>query len=44
VHDPRVHQVAVDAVGPVLLEGQQSGQVRTDIEIGEMVDFLVEQT
>jgi AcrR family transcriptional regulator len=44
VHDPRVHQVAVDAMGPVLDEGQRSGEVRTDIGIGEMVDFLVEQT
>jgi AcrR family transcriptional regulator len=44
VHDPRVHQVAVDCMGPVLDEGQRSGQVRTDIGIGEMVDFLVEQT
>ncbi|TPG37304.1 TetR/AcrR family transcriptional regulator [Mycobacterium hodleri] len=46
VHDPRVHQVAVEAIGPVLDEGQRSGQVRTDIGIGigEMVDFLVEQT
>ena len=44
VHDPRVHQAALDAMGPVLLEGQHSGQVRTDIDIDEMVDFLVEQT
>jgi hypothetical protein len=44
VHNPRVHQVAVDAVSPVLIEGQRSGEVRTDIEIDEMVDFLVEQT
>jgi AcrR family transcriptional regulator len=44
VHDARVHQVAVDAMGPVLDEGQRSGQVRTDIGISEMVDFLVEQT
>ncbi|MET0700307.1 MAG: helix-turn-helix domain-containing protein [Mycobacterium sp.] len=44
VRDPRVHQVAVDAMGPTLLEGQQSGQVRTDIAIDEMIDFLVEQT
>jgi len=44
VHDPRVHQVAVDAMGPVLREGQQSGEVRTDIDVDEMVDFLVEQT
>jgi AcrR family transcriptional regulator len=44
VHDPRVHQVAVDVMGPVLEDGQRSGQVRTDIGIGEMVDFMVEQT
>lgn len=44
VHDPRVHQVAVNAMGPALREGQQSGEVRTDIEVDEMVDFLVEQT
>jgi AcrR family transcriptional regulator len=44
VHNPRVHEVAVDAISPVLIEGQRSGQVRTDIEIDEMVDFLVEQT
>ena len=44
VHNPRVHQVAEDAVGPTLIEGQRSGQVRTDIEISEMVDFMVEQT
>jgi hypothetical protein len=31
-------------MGPVLEEGRRSGQVRTDIGIGEMVDFLVEQT
>ncbi|MDT5322509.1 MAG: hypothetical protein QOD88_5031 [Mycobacterium sp.] len=44
VHNPRVHQVAVDAVSHVLIEGQRSGQVRAVIEIDEMVDFLVEQT
>jgi AcrR family transcriptional regulator len=44
VHDPRVHQVAVDVMGPVLIDGQRTGQIRADIEIGEMVDFLVEQT
>ncbi len=43
-HDPRVHQVAVEVMGPVLREGQDSGEVRTDIEVDEMVDFLVEQT
>jgi AcrR family transcriptional regulator len=44
VHDPRVHRVAVDAMAPVLIEGRQTGEIRTDIEVDEMVDFLVEQT
>jgi AcrR family transcriptional regulator len=44
VHDPYVHQVAVDAVGYVLKEGQRNGEVRDDLEIDELVDFLVEQT
>jgi AcrR family transcriptional regulator len=44
VHDPRVHQVAMDVMGPVLDDGQRSGQIRTDIDTDEMVDFLVEQT
>lgn len=44
VHEPRVHQAAVESIGPILDEGQRSGQVRTDVGIGEMVDFLVEQS
>jgi AcrR family transcriptional regulator len=44
VHDPYVHQVAVDAVGPALEEGRRNGEVRDDLEIDELVDFLVEQT
>src|SRR5690606_16996795 len=44
VHDPRVHQVAVDAMGPVLRAGQESGEVRTDLGIDEVVNFMVEQT
>jgi len=39
-----VHQVAVDAVGPVLAEGQRNGEVRDDLEIDELIDFMVEQT
>src|SRR5271167_52502 len=30
VHDPRVHQVAEDAVGAILLQGQRTSQVRND--------------
>ena len=44
VHHPRVHQMAVDAMGPVLREGQRHGEVRNDLEIDELIDFLVEQT
>jgi AcrR family transcriptional regulator len=44
VHHPRVHQMAVDAMGPALREGQRNGEVRTDLEIDEIIDFLVEQT
>jgi AcrR family transcriptional regulator len=44
VHHPRVHQMAVEAMGPALLEGQRNGEVRTDVEVDELIDFLVEQT
>jgi AcrR family transcriptional regulator len=44
VHHPRVHQMAVDAMGPVLQEGQRTGEVRPDLGIDELIDFLVEQT
>lgn len=44
VHHPRVHQMAVEAMGPALQEGQRNGEVRTDLDIDEIIDFLVEQT
>lgn len=44
VRDPRVHDVAVQAVSPVLEEGQRNGEIRSDLSIDELVDFLVEQT
>ena len=44
IHHPLVHQVAVDVATPPLREGQASGEIRTDLEIDELVDFLVEQT
>jgi AcrR family transcriptional regulator len=44
VHDPRVHKSALGVMGPVLEEGQRNGEVRTDLELDELVDFLVEQT
>ncbi|MCW2649515.1 MAG: putative transcriptional regulator, TetR family [Mycobacterium sp.] len=44
VHDPRVHDVAAGIIGPVLVDGQRHGEVRTDLQMAELVDFLVEQT
>lgn len=44
VHDRRVHEASMNLMGPVLREGQHHGEVRTDLELDEMVDFLVEQT
>jgi AcrR family transcriptional regulator len=44
VHDARVHQVSMDLLGPLLRDGQCNGEIRTDIELDALVDFLVEQT
>ena len=44
VRDPRVHAAAVGVMGPVLQEGQRNGEVRTDLPLDELIDFLVEQT
>jgi AcrR family transcriptional regulator len=44
VHDPRVHEVAMGVMSPVLEEGRRRGEVRTDLPVSELVDFLVEQT
>lgn len=44
VHDPRVHQISMDLLGPILQEGQCNGEIRTDMELDALVDFLVEQT
>jgi hypothetical protein len=41
---PLVHQAAVGVMGPVLEEGQRNGEVRSDLSLDELVDFLVEQT
>lgn len=44
VHDPRVHEAAVGVMGPVLEEGQRRGEIRKDVPLDELVDYLVEQT
>jgi hypothetical protein len=42
--DPRVQQVTVEVMGPVLREGQRNGEIRTDVDMDEIIYFLVEQT
>ena len=44
VHDPRVHEAATDLLGPVVREGQCCAEIRTDLPLDELIDFLVEQT
>lgn len=44
VNDRRVHQHAIDLLGAVLREGQSRGEVRTDLDLDDLVDFLAEQT
>jgi AcrR family transcriptional regulator len=44
VHHPRVHQAAVAVMGPVLEDGRRQGEVRSDVGLDELIDFLVEQT
>ena len=44
VNDRRVHQHALDLVGAVLREGQRRGEVRIDLPLDDLVDFLAEQT
>ena len=44
VHDARVHAAAMDVMAPVLEEGRANGEIRADLELDELVDFLVEQT
>lgn len=44
VHDPRVHAQAMGVMASVLEEGQRHQEIRTDIGLDELMDFLVEQT
>jgi AcrR family transcriptional regulator len=44
VHDSRVHQISKGLLGPALREGRRHGEIRTDLELDVLVDFLVEQT
>jgi AcrR family transcriptional regulator len=42
-HHPQVHAAAVRIMGPIMTEGQQRGEIRDDVCVGELVDFFVEQ-
>jgi AcrR family transcriptional regulator len=42
--DPRVRSRAMDVLGQVLRDGQDNGEIRTDLELDVLVDFVVEQT
>ncbi|MET7773443.1 TetR family transcriptional regulator [Nocardia sp. NPDC005366] len=44
VRHPDIQAVTTTVSGPVLLEGQQSGLIRTDVSMPELIDFLIEQT
>ena len=43
-HHPHVHAAAMRVMKPVLVEGQRDREIREDVEIDEMIDFIVEQT
>lgn len=44
IQDPRVHEVTVAVMGPVVIGGQQSGEIRDDLDVDEILAYLVEQT
>nr|WP_165965030.1 TetR/AcrR family transcriptional regulator [Mycobacterium eburneum] len=44
VGDARVHAAASDVIAGVVVAGQREGQIRDDIHVDDVVDFLVEQT
>jgi AcrR family transcriptional regulator len=43
-HHPSVHSAGMRVLEPVLLEGRRKNNIRNDIGIDELVDYLVEQT
>ena len=44
IHDPRVLDVAIALMGPVLRMGVSNGEIRGDLSTGDLARFLVEQT
>jgi AcrR family transcriptional regulator len=43
-HHPGVHLTGVRVFESVLLDGRNSGEIRSDVSTDELVDFLLEQT
>jgi AcrR family transcriptional regulator len=44
VVDPEVHQITVDLMSSALLEGQRSGEIRADIDLELIIEYLFEQS
>jgi len=44
VVDPEVHQITVDLLSSALSEGQRTGEIRADIDIDLIIEYLVEQS
>jgi AcrR family transcriptional regulator len=42
-HHPHVHAAAMDVLGPVMFDGGERGMIRTDLDVHELVAFVVEQ-
>jgi AcrR family transcriptional regulator len=41
--DPRVRELAVEFLGPFVRAGQQSGELRPDLDVADMVEWLIDQ-
>lgn len=42
--DPEVYEMINDVTMPTLVAGQREGQIRTDIDLSMVVDYIVEQS
>lgn len=41
--DPAVYEISAEVMGDVLMDGQQSGEIRVDIDLPSLVHYLAEQ-
>jgi AcrR family transcriptional regulator len=42
--DPEVYGLIDDLMGPTLIEGRRCGEIRSDVDLELVIDFLVEQS